>query len=181
MNADSDERERSSERSDGLSVSVSFRVDGHVSRYPTRIAIDVMRTNRPVEPVGGARAVQGGVENAGPTSRCGPGDSRAFSTPPVASELVAHLDGKMYLTPPNKNGGLSHIRLAMSRIVSYTKTFECAHRRRSAHHRSVVTQSRSSRTSRLLKKSAPRDRQIDPVVLRCSQDSGRERHHARRR
>ena len=35
--------------------------------------------------------------------------------------------------------------------------------------------------SRLLKKSAPRDRQIDPVVLRCSQDSGRERHHARRR
>ena len=38
-----------------------------------------------------------------------------------------------------------------------------------------------SATSRLLKKSAPRDRQIDPVVLRCSQDSGRERHHARRR
>ena len=27
--------------------------------------------------------------------------------------------------------------------------------------------------SRLLKKSAPRDRQINPVVLRCSQDSGR--------
>ena len=26
--------------------------------------------------------------------------------------------------PPNKNGGLSHIRLAMSRIVSYAKTFE---------------------------------------------------------
>ena len=51
-------------------------------------------------------------------------------------------------------GGLSHIRLAMSRIVSYTKIFERAHRRRRWRRCSrlirifVLHRARRSRTSR---------------------------------